>query len=72
MNDLPFARYLNDDDQRVLENYGFGNCAGAGARPAVLVVDANYTFVGEQRESVHEAMKKRRNACGLLTDVQET
>jgi nicotinamidase-related amidase len=61
---LPFGRYLNDDDRRVLENYGFGNCAGAGARPALLVVDVNYTFVGEERETVHEAMKKRRNACG--------
>lgn len=67
MTDLPFGRYLNDDDRRVLETYGFGNCTGAGtigSRPAVLVVDANYTFVGEQREPVHEAMKKRRNACG--------
>ena len=64
MNDLPFARYLNDDDRRVLEGYGFGNCAGAGARPALLVVDANYTFVGEEREPVYDAMKKRRNACG--------
>jgi nicotinamidase-related amidase len=61
---IPFERYLNDDDRRVLEAYGFGNCIGAGARPALLVVDANYTFVGEQREPVHEAMKKRRNACG--------
>ena len=67
MTDLPFAHYLNDDDRRVLETYGFGNCNGAGnagSRPAVLVVDANYTFVGEEREPVHEAMKKRRNACG--------
>jgi nicotinamidase-related amidase len=67
MSDLPFGRYLNDDDRRVLETYGFGNCNGAGtagSRPAVLVVDANYTFVGEEREAVHEAMKKRRNACG--------
>jgi nicotinamidase-related amidase len=62
--ELPFARYLSDDDRRVLETYGFGNCAGAGTRPAVLVIDANYTFVGEERESIHDAMKKRRNACG--------
>lgn len=67
MTDLPFTRHLNDDDRRVLETYGFGNCTGAGmtgSRPAVLVVDANYTFVGEEREPVYEAMKKRRNACG--------
>lgn len=64
MAELPFGRFLNDDDRRVLGTYGFGNCAGVGTRPAVLVVDVNYTFVGEQREPVHEAMKKRRNACG--------
>jgi len=64
MIDIPFAAHLSDQDKRVLETYSFGNCAGAGARPAVLVVDVNYTFVGEHREPIAEAIKRRRNACG--------
>lgn len=62
--DHPAHRYLSDEDRIVAETYGFGTCAGAGARPAVLVVDVNYTFVGEAREPVAAAIKKRRNACG--------
>jgi maleamate amidohydrolase len=64
MVDVPFAAYLSAQDKQVLEAYAFGNCAGAGERPAVLVVDVNYTFVGEHREPVTEAIKRRRNACG--------
>lgn len=64
MVDIPFAPHLSPQDKQVLESYSFGNCAGAGARPALLVVDVNYTFVGEHREPVTEAIKRRRNACG--------
>jgi maleamate amidohydrolase len=64
MIDIPFAGHLSDRDKRVLETYGFGTCAGVGERPAVLVVDVNYTFVGEHREPIGEAIKRRRNACG--------
>jgi nicotinamidase-related amidase len=64
MTDLPFAAPLSEQDRKVLESYRFGECAGAGARPALLVVDVNYTFVGEHREPVTEALKRRRNACG--------
>ncbi|MGE5537022.1 MAG: isochorismatase family protein [Gemmatimonas sp.] len=62
--DRPFDRHLSTQDREVLRTYGYGNCAGAQNRPAVLVVDVNYTFVGENREPVTEAIKRRRNACG--------
>jgi nicotinamidase-related amidase len=64
MVDIPFAAHLSDQDKEVLATYSFGNCTGAGDRPALLVVDVNYTFVGERREPVTEAIKRRRNACG--------
>ena len=63
--DRPFDRHLSDQDREVLANYNYGNCTGATARPAVLVVDVNYTFVGENREPVTAAIKRRRHACGL-------
>jgi len=61
----PAERYLSEEDRLIAETYGFGACNGVGARPAVLVVDVNYTFVGEAREPIANAIKKRRNACGL-------
>ena len=61
-----YESYLSDEDKIVLETYGYGNGLGvnANSRPAVLVVDATYMFVGEVREPIAEAVKRRRNACG--------
>lgn len=58
-------KYLSDEDKAVLDVYGAKNGVGIGSRPAVLVVDATYAFVGELREPTVEAAKKRRTACGI-------
>jgi maleamate amidohydrolase len=62
----PFESYLSPEDKIVLETYGHGNGLGVNksSRPAILVIDATYMFVGEVREAVSEAVKRRRNACG--------
>jgi len=60
----PWDSLLNAADRALVDGYGYGNCQGAGQRPAVIVVDATYTFVGDTPEPVTEAIKKRRNACG--------
>ena len=60
----PWESLLNAADRALVEGYGYGNCQGAAKRPAVIVVDATYTFVGDTPEPVTEAIKKRRNACG--------
>ena len=62
----PFEPHLSPEDQLVLEIYSYGNGLGvnANSRPAVLVIDATYMFVGEVREPITEAVKRRRNACG--------
>jgi nicotinamidase-related amidase len=61
-----FEPYLSPEDKIVLETYGYGNGLGVNesSRPAVLVIDATYMFVGEVREAVSEAVTRRRNACG--------
>lgn len=59
-----YDTYLSQSDKAVLEVYGRENAAGFGTRPALLVVDATYAFVGEAREAPWEAARKRRNACG--------
>jgi nicotinamidase-related amidase len=62
----PYESHLSAEDKIVLETYGYGNGLGvnAASRPALLVVDATYMFVGEKREPIAEAVKRRRNACG--------
>ena len=60
----PWETLLNAADRALVADYGYGNCQGVGKRPAVIVVDATYTFVGDTPEPVIEAIKKRRNACG--------
>jgi nicotinamidase-related amidase len=60
----PWESLLNEEDRAVIEGYGYGHCAGAANRPAFLVVDVTYTFVGDTPEPTVEAIKKRRNACG--------
>ena len=60
----PWETLLSADDLAVIKGYGHGNCEGLGQRPAVLVVDATYTFVGDRAEPTVEAIKKRRHACG--------
>lgn len=64
MTRYPWEPLLSEADRAVLAGYGYGHCAGVAKRPAVLVVDATYTFVGETPEPTVEAIKKRRNACG--------
>jgi nicotinamidase-related amidase len=64
MTSHPWESLLSGNDRKLLDSYGYGNCEGVAKRPAVLVVDATYTFVGDKPEPVFEAVKKRRNACG--------
>jgi maleamate amidohydrolase len=60
----PWEQLLSDEDKRVLEIYGHDNCSGVGERPAMLVIDMSYAFLGESSEPIVEAAKKRRTACG--------
>lgn len=59
-----YDTYLSDSDKAVLEVYGRENAIAFGNRPALLIVDATYAFVGEAREATWEAARKRRTACG--------
>jgi maleamate amidohydrolase len=56
--------YLSERDREVFAAAGFGARAGFGKRPALLVVDVNYAFCGEEPEPILEAIKKWRTSCG--------
>lgn len=55
---------LTDRDKEVFALSGYGQHAGFGQRPAVLVIDVNYNFVGDRREPILESVKRFRNSCG--------
>ncbi len=64
MPEAIWAPFLTAADQQVLDATGYAVRAGPGERPALLVIDANWAFCGDQREPLADAVKKWRNACG--------
>lgn len=57
-------RFLTERDKQVFAAGGFGALQGYGRRPAVVVVDVNYSFCGERPEPILESIKRWRASCG--------
>jgi maleamate amidohydrolase len=55
---------LTRRDKEVFALSGYGKRAGFGQRPAILVIDVNYNFVGDKPEPILESVKRFRNSCG--------
>lgn len=55
---------LTDEDRLVYEQAGYGAIGGGGKRPALLVIDVTYEFVGERPEPILESIKRFPNSCG--------
>ena len=55
---------ITDRDKLVLKACGYGRVRGLGNRPALLVIDMNYNWVGDRREPVLESIKRIRHSCG--------
>lgn len=55
---------LPETDRAVFEAAGWGRDAGFGSRPALLVVDVIYNFVGDKPEPILESVKRWRYSCG--------
>jgi maleamate amidohydrolase len=55
---------LTERDKQVFAAAGYGKRQGFGHKPAILVVDVNYNFVGDVPEPILESIKKYRNSCG--------
>lgn len=56
--------FLTTLDLKVFEAAGFSQKGDLGGRPAVLVVDMVYNFVGERPEPILESIKKFHHSCG--------
>lgn len=55
---------LSERDREVFDVAGYGKRMGFGKRPVILVVDVNYSFVGDKPEPILESAKRWRNSCG--------
>jgi nicotinamidase-related amidase len=55
---------ITQRDKLVLEACGYGRVRGLGKRPALIVIDMNYNWVGDRREPVLESIKRIRHSCG--------
>ncbi|MPZ68462.1 MAG: isochorismatase family protein [Actinobacteria bacterium] len=55
---------LTTRDRQVFAASGYGSLSGLGVRPALLVVDVTYEFVGHTRKPILDAVRAWPNACG--------
>lgn len=60
----PWEDKLTELDKKVYAAAGYGQKQGLGKRPAVLVIDVTYNFVGDRPEPILESIKRWRNSCG--------
>ncbi len=60
----PWEDKLTERDKKVFEAGGYGRRQGLGNRPAVLVIDVAYAFVGDRPEPILESIKRWRNSSG--------
>jgi maleamate amidohydrolase len=57
-------KFLTERDKQVFAAAGYGARSGFGKRPALLVIDVNYGFVGDKPEPILESIKRWMNSCG--------
>lgn len=55
---------LTERDRAIYDAAGYGARGGGGPRPALLVIDVTYDFVGDRPEPILESIKKFPNSCG--------
>jgi maleamate amidohydrolase len=64
MSEPIWNKFLTERDRQVFGDSGYGVRGGFGKRPALLVVDVNWAFCGDQDEPITESIKKWRNSSG--------
>jgi maleamate amidohydrolase len=64
MSEPVWNEFLTERDKQVFGTSGYGARGGFGKKPALLIIDVNYAFCGEQPEPILESIKKWRNSCG--------
>jgi nicotinamidase-related amidase len=60
----PWDGVISASELAVYRAAGFGQPAGLGKRPALLIIDVQYRTVGEPPKPILEAIKEYPTACG--------
>lgn len=55
---------LTPEDRIIADRAGYGRRCGFGARPALLIVDATYSFCGRTPKPILAAIAEQRRSCG--------
>ena len=64
MSEPVWNSFLTERDKQVFAAGGFGARQGYGKRPALVIIDVNYSFCGERPEPILESIKRWRASCG--------
>ena len=64
MSERIWDKYISKRDQGVFNAAGFGQSAGFGERPVLMVIDVNYAFCGDRREPILDSIKRWKLSCG--------
>ena len=56
--------FLTERDKAVFQAAGYGELAGFGKRPAIIVIDVNYNFTGDKSEPILQSVQRWPNSCG--------
>ncbi len=56
--------FITDNDRAVYALSGFGSTRGFGSKPAVVVIDVNYDFVGHERQPILESARTWHHSTG--------
>jgi nicotinamidase-related amidase len=62
----PWAGAIPESDLAVYHQAGYGRKDGLGMRPALLIVDATYGFVGDRDEPVSESIRRYPKSSGAM------
>lgn len=57
-------QYLSEQDKLVLQGSGYGRQVGFGERPALMIIDVSYNFLGDKPLPILDSIKGWRNSCG--------
>ncbi|MBI2304820.1 MAG: isochorismatase family protein [Chloroflexi bacterium] len=55
---------ISQRDKEVYAKAGYHQRQGFGRKPAILVIDVNYDFVGDRPEPILKSIERFRNSCG--------
>jgi nicotinamidase-related amidase len=64
VTELSWRTVIPAAEREIYAAAGYGKDAGAGRRPALLVVDATLNFTGDRREPILDSIRRYPNSCG--------